>query len=324
MTEFYNKPVVVFGAGSIGERHIRNLWALGFKNIFVFRQRNLPFRDIADAKVTVIKTWEEVQQINPFAAVITSPTSLHISQAQKCVELGIHVLIEKPLSSEIESLDQFENMVKKHHVFVYVGYMNRFHPLILKIKEIISQKTFGNLISIQSKWAEYLPDWHPWEDYRESYAARKELGGGVALTLSHDIDMALFLANDQIKKYAVVKNYKSNLELNVESGADFLMLFNNDITANIHLNFYEKVKERFLKLVFDEASIQFDFFTSTLTIKKQEGETKEVLENFDRNDLFLSQTKYFFDKIESGFQIEESISQINDSRLIIAMCNNEQ
>jgi predicted dehydrogenase len=324
MTEFYNKPIIVFGAGSIGERHIRNLWLLGFKNIFVFRQRNLPFREIADAKVIIIKTWDEVQQIKAFAAIITSPTSLHVSQAQKCAELGLHVLIEKPLSSEIESLNQFESIVKKYNIFVYVGYMNRFHPLILKIKEIIKQKTFGSLISIQSKWAEYLPDWHPWEDYRESYAARKELGGGVALTLSHDIDMVLFLVADEIHKYHVIKNHKSSLETNVEAGADFLMLFKNRTTANIHLNFYEKVKERFLKLVFDDASIQFDFFSSKLTIKTTQGEISEILENFDRNDLFIEQSKYFFNKIQSGFEIEESINQIKDSKLIITMCNDEQ
>lgn len=323
MTDFKSKPIVVFGAGSIGERHIRNLWTLGFQNIFVFRQRNLPFRDIADAKVTVIKTWEEVVAIKPIAGIITSPTSQHISQAIKCVESGIHVLVEKPLSDEINSLHELENVLNAKNIFVYVGYMNRFHPHISRIQSIIDSKEFGNLLSIHSKWAEYLPDWHPWEDYRESYAARKDLGGGVALTLSHDIDMASYLANDEVEKFFSQKNYKSNLEINVEAGVDFLIKYQNGVTANIHLNFYEKVKERFLKLVFDNASIQFDFYISTLTIKTPTGNLEEVLENFDRNDLFIEQTKFFFNKISSGFTVEESFKQISDSRLIIKMCSNE-
>jgi predicted dehydrogenase len=233
------------------------------------------------------------------------------------------VLVEKPLSDEINSLHDLENVLNAKNIFVYVGYMNRFHPHISRIQSIIESKEFGNLLSIHSKWAEYLPDWHPWEDYRESYAARKELGGGVALTLSHDIDMASYLANDEVEKFFSQKNYKSNLEINVEAGADFLIKYQNGVTANIHLNFYEKVKERFLKLVFDDASIQFDFYTSTLTIKTPSGKVEEVLENFDRNDLFIEQTKYFFNKINSGFTVEESLKQINDSRLIIKMCSNE-
>lgn len=323
MTDFKCKPIVVFGAGSIGERHIRNLWYLGYHNIYVFRQRNLPFRDIADAKVTVIDNWEKVIEINPIAAVITSPTSQHIGQAIKCVELGIHVLVEKPLSDEINSLLDLENVLATKNVFVYVGYMNRFHPHISKIKSIIESKEYGNLISLHSKWAEYLPDWHPWEDYRESYAARKELGGGVALTLSHDIDMASYLANDEIVQFFSQKNYKSNLEINVEAGADFLIKYYNGVTVNIHLNFYEKIKERFLKLVFDNASIQFEFYTSTLTIKTPSSNKEVVLENFDRNDLFIEQTKYFFNKINSGFTLKESLKLINESRLIIKMCSNE-
>jgi predicted dehydrogenase len=323
MTDFQTKPIVVFGAGSIGERYIRILWFLGFNNIFVFRQRNLPFRDIGVAKVTVIKTWEEVVELKPFVGVITSPTSQHISHAIKCVTLGIHVLVEKPLSNEIISLNELFNLVNEKKVYVYVGYMNRFHPHISKIKTLIGTKEYGKLLSIQSKWAEYLPDWHPWEDYRESYAARKELGGGVALTLSHDIDMSNYLVNSEVVKYFSQKNYISNLEINVEAGADFLIKYQNGITANIHLNFYERVKERFLKLIFDDATIQFDFYSSTLKIKTPDGSKEDVLVNFDRNDLFIEQTKYFINKVINGFDIDESLKNINESRQVIKICNNE-
>jgi predicted dehydrogenase len=324
MTDNLEKAVVVFGVGSIGERHIRNLWTIGFRNIVVFRQRNLPFRDIADAKVTVIKTWEELDQINPFAAIITSPTSQHIQQTLKCVQRGIHVLVEKPLSHTLDEIELLEKALNTSNVYIHVGYMNRFHPHISSIKQVIKEKAYGNLLSVHSKWAEYLPDWHPWEDYRESYASRKELGGGVALTLSHDIDMACYLANDEIEVYHAIKNYRSQLEINVEAGADFLIKFRNGVTANIHLNYYEKVKERFLKLVFDHASLQFDFFTSTLTIKTPEGNSQSVLESFDRNDLFTDQSKFFFQKIQDGFQPEDSIKQIKDSYHIIKMCSDEQ
>lgn len=317
------KPIVVFGAGSIGERHLRNLWHLGFENLIVFRQRKLPFRNLEEVQVKTLTTWEELEQNIPYAAIICSPTSQHLTQTLKCVELGIHCLVEKPLSHNLEDFSLLFDAVKRNNVFVYVGYMMRFHPLIIKIKEFIDENKYGNLLSLNSKWGEYLPDWHPWEDYKDSYAAKKELGGGVALTLSHDIDVANFLINSKVVKHIIVNNYKSNLGIDVESGADILARYEDNTTANIHLNFHERNKERFLKLVFDDASIEFSFYNSQLIINKPNVEDEIVnIEDFDRNDLFIDQSKYFFSKINT-FTKEESLTNIEESELIIKMCTNE-
>ena len=95
--------------------------------------------------------------------------------------------------------------------------MMRFHPLICDLKEIISNEYYGKLISIQSKWAEFLPDWHPWEDYRISYASNKKMGGGVALTLSHDIDLAFFLTSSKLQ------NFSNELEFNTAKVISFII-----------------------------------------------------------------------------------------------------
>ena len=318
-----SKHIIVFGAGSIGERHIKNLWNLGFREISVFRQRKLPFRDLDGINIRVITTWDELECNVPFAAIICSPTSQHLLQTLKCAELGIHCLIEKPLSHNLQNFSLLSDTVKKNNVFVYVGYMMRFHPLIIKIKEIINSKQYGNLLSLNSKWGEYLPDWHPWENYKDSYASKKELGGGVALTLSHDIDIANFLVCSKVVKYAKINNYKSNLEIDVESGADILVRYEDNTTANIHLNFHEKNKERFLKLIFDNASINFNYYDSELIITNHNKKDEVFIENdFDRNNLFIDQSKYFLSKI-NDFTKKESVKNIEDSKLIIKICNNE-
>lgn len=319
----YNKQIVVFGAGSIGERHIKNLWHLGYKNITVFRQRKLPFRTIENIKVRIITTWDELENNIPFAAIICTPTSQHLYQTLKCAELGIHCLVEKPLSHNINDLNLLAHYAKKNNVFIHVGFMMRFHPHIKKIRKIIDNNLYGNLISINSKWGEYLPDWHPWENYKDSYAAKKELGGGVSLTLSHDIDIANFLANSIPVKSFKINNYNSNLGITVETGTDILVKYENGITANIHLNFHEKNKERFLKLVFDEASLTFNYYDCELIVKKPEEKDEVLIEKgFIRNNLFMEQSKYFFSKI-NNFSIQESLKNIEESKLIITICNND-
>ena len=172
------KPILVVGAGSIGERYIRILSKKGFKNIIVLRREIKEFRNIDNAKVEVLTNFEEAIKLKPFAAIVCTPTSNHLEECLKLTKNKIHVLVEKPISHNINGFDELSLELNKNKSYLQVGYMLRFHPLIQNLKEIIESKIYGNLVCTRSVWAEYLPNWHPWENYKESYAAKKELGGG--------------------------------------------------------------------------------------------------------------------------------------------------
>ena len=190
---------------------------------------------------------------------------------------------------------------------------------MIKLKTIIAQHTYGNLLSFTSHWGEYLPDWHPWEDYRLSYAAQKELGGGAALTLSHDIDLVNWLAGSALEKYYVLKNNRSRLEVNVESGVDFLLKYKNGVTGHVHLNFFEQPANRYASFGFEEASIYFDYYKAALIIKSKESIQEISLKEFDRNQLFIEQMHTFFSQVKE-YTIQDSLNNIAESELIIEMC----
>lgn len=310
--------ILVIGAGSIGERHIRNLLSLGYSNIHVLRSRNLPLRTLPEEKIQIIETIHD-HNLNFKAAFICTPTALHLSQAIMCAEKGIHLFIEKPLSHRLEDIDILKKLVLKNNIYIKVGYMLRYHPLMIQLKKIISQEQLGKLLSFNTHWGEYLPDWHPWEDYRSSYAAKKELGGGAALTLSHDIDLVYWLIEKPLKEFYAMKNYASKLEVNVESGADFLLSYHHGLTGHIHLNFFEKPASRYMWFIFEEGSIYFDYYEAVLSIRTKE-ESKEIkISDFDRNQLFIDQTKSFFNELES-YTTHDSLRNIQESELIIRMC----
>jgi predicted dehydrogenase len=312
-------PVLVIGAGSIGERHIRNLLSLGYSNILVLRARRIPLRTLNEETIQVINSLDELGPIQPIAAFICTPTSFHLQQAIICAEKGIHLFIEKPLSHTLEGIHKLKQIIAEKEVYVKIGYMMRFHPLMLKVKEIIEQRTYGNLLSFTTHWGEYLPDWHPWEDYRTSYAAKKELGGGAALTLSHDIDLVNWLMGFPLENYCVMKNHRSSLEVNVEAGIDFLVKYQNGITGHIHLNFFEKPANRYMLYVFEEASVHFNYYQAMLAIKTTEEVQEIAIENFDRNQLFIDQTVAFFNELEK-FTVQDSLKNIAESEIIIEMC----
>ncbi|HOY97178.1 MAG TPA: Gfo/Idh/MocA family oxidoreductase, partial [Catalimonadaceae bacterium] len=272
------------------------------------------------SKVTIVTDWESALALKPIAAFICTPTSLHISQAIMCAENGISILAEKPLSHNGEGIDELIAICKETGVYVQVGYMMRYHPHAEIIKKWIQDQTWGKLVSFSTHWGEHLPDWHPWEDYRESYAARKELGGGAALTLSHDLDLVLWMIESTLVSHHLIQNFASGLEVNVDSAADFLLGFENGVTGHVHLNFFQKVPRREYRFEFTEASVCFDFFKHLIEVKTKGNVETITMENFERNDLFLRQTIGFFRNMES-FSIEQSIQNIQDAARVTQLCD---
>lgn len=313
----FNKIIAVIGAGSIGRRYIDNLVELGYEDIYVLRQTSKEVNNL-NQSVNIITNWDELIKLKPFAAFICNPTSLHIESAIRLAKAGVHLLVEKPLSNSLDGIRELKEILISQKIYFHVGYMMRHHPVFNDLNSISQNQEFGKLISIQSKWGEYLPDWHPWEDYRTSYAAKKELGGGVSLTLSHEIDLVNWLVKSKVKKWFILKNYSSNLEVDVESGAEIILKFKNGITANIHLNFYEKCKERFLKLVYENVTVLIDFVENSMIIKNS-GKKVHYFE-YDRNDLFISQINYFMKKTKI-FNKKDVTDSINESINIINICN---
>lgn len=317
----FDSPILVFGAGSIGERHLGILQKLGYTNLWVYRQRNLPLRTMDAGTLRVISDLSELDREQFAASIVCTPTAQHLPQTLWCVRRHIPVLIEKPLSNTLEGLEELEIALAQQPTLIQVAYMLRYHPFFQKIKNLIETQELGTLLSMQTYWGEYLPDWHPWEDYRQSYAARQELGGGVALTLSHDLDLVNWLADSPVKNWNTLKNYRSSLEINVESGADVSLAYENGLTAHCHLNFHERVPRRWYRFVFGEGSVEVDYLQATYTVMQPGQEISTLrLENFDRNQLFENQTTDFFQKINSGSFADYSLRALDESRMILKIC----
>lgn len=313
-------PILIFGAGSIGERHVFILQKLGYTNIWIYRQRNFPLRNIDVKTIHVFYDLKQTDEIKPKSAVICTPTFQHLEHALFCLNQRIHVLIEKPLLQNLVGYDNLYNAVRKNNICVQVAYMLRYHVFFQSVKSFIENRKLGNLISMQTYWGEYLPDWHPWENYQQSYASRKELGGGAALTLSHDVDLVNWLSGSLVTSWNTLKNYRSSLEINVESGADISIGYQNGVTAHCHINFYEQNSIRWYRFVFDEGSIEIDYYKSEMTTYKREKITNQKIENFDRNQLYESQALAFFKKIKDGNFREESLRSLEESKVIISIC----
>ena len=186
---------LICGIGSIGLRHLRNLRQLGYDDIIIYSTG----KSKIDGAIEETKDFEKFTSLeyalaeNPDVCMITNPTALHVSTAIKAANANCHLYIEKPLSNNLDDLEKIQSLVSTKKLITLITYQFRFHPHIILLRSIFQNKklSYGKPLYVTAEWSEYLPDWHPWENYKQGYSARSDLGGGVLLTQIHPLNYLL-------------------------------------------------------------------------------------------------------------------------------------
>ena len=289
---------LIAGLGSIGRRHLRNLEALGERDILLYRTHKSTLEDKDLAAYPVETDLQTALAHQPDAVIVSNPTALHIQVAVPAAEDGCALFIEKPIAYQSDDLLALETALEKHQNRVFVAYQFRFNPGLRKIKDLLEQGVIGRPLSFHCYWGEYLPDWHPWEDYRKSYAARKDLGGGVVLTLCHPIDYLRWLFGDAHDVFANVDKI-SDLEIDVEDFADVLLRFEDNISGSLHLDYFSRPKRHDLEITGTRGALYWDYANSAVRLKT--GEQEKVFpapKSYDRNSMFLDEMKHFIQVVD--------------------------
>ena len=331
--------ILIAGLGSIGRRHFRNLIALGEKDIVLLRTRKatLPEDELAGYPVeTDLST--ALKKHKPDAAVVANPTSLHLDVAIAAAETGCHILLEKPVSNSLDRLDLLKSTAQKSGSKILVGFQFRHHPTLNKAREIIQSGALGKILTVHAHWGEYLPQWHPWEDYRQSYAARADLGGGVIVTLTHPLDYLRYLLGE-VESLWSINGHVSPLEVDVEDVAEIGLKFVNGAIGGVHINYFQRPPVHRLEIVGTEGTLHWDNTYGTLHFYRMSAPfgsysdqppaaVKEVFappEGFERNQLFVAQTRHFIEiargKSEPVCTLEDGILAL---RLALAAYQSQQ
>lgn len=304
--------ILICGLGSIGTRHVKNLFKLNIKNLIFFRERNFNIKDKKLKKIRIYSSLSQALNQKPKIAFICNTTSKHIDTAIECADRGCHLFIEKPLSNNLNKIEHLKSIVKKNKLKVMIGYNMRFHPLMIKIKKLLIKNELGKIYNIQSEWSEYLPDWHPWENYKHTYAAKKNMGGGCSLTLSHELD-SLYWLFGKVKR---LKNFKifDYLDTDVDTSSDFLIEFNSGAIAYSHIDFLGKPHSRKLFISGIKKKIYFNYYKNKLELIDRLGKKKITKINFKKNDMYLEEVKYFIKCVKKNISPSPSIE---DSHYIL-------
>lgn len=291
---------LIAGFGSVGRRHFRNLKALGEKDILFYRSGKGQLEDKELSGHVVESDLKAALAHKPNAVIVANPTALHLEVAIPAAQAACHILLEKPVSNNIDRIDELSAAAKKTGSRILVGFQYRFHPGLQKAAEILLSDELGKPLSARAHWGEYLPGWHPNEDYRQGYSARADLGGGVVLTLCHPFDYLRWLLGDVKAVWGNVKR-SGQLEIDVEDEAEAGLEFSNGALASVHLDYLQRPPAHWLEIVCAKGLLHWDAGSGQLGVQRAaDGSEQEFLPptGFERNEMFLAQMRHFIEVVK--------------------------
>lgn len=288
--------MLICGLGSIGRRHLRNLLELGEHEIGLYRSG---LSTLPDDELEGWPTWTELAQalseFDPDAVLVTNPTAYHLQVAIPAARAGCHLLIEKPLADRLDRIPELHSALERGGSRVLVGFNFRHHPGLERLREVVQAGLIGQPFAARAHWGEYLPDWHPWEDYRTSYAARSELGGGVLLTLSHPFDYLRWILGE-VRALSAQASSAGALELGVETAADVILEHTGGTISSVHLDYLQRPRQHSLQVIGSQGTVEWEA-ESGIARWWIDGEWSEAQppEGYERNHMFQDELKHFIE-----------------------------
>jgi predicted dehydrogenase len=326
------KKILIVGLGSIGQRHTRNLRRIfgGEINIIAYRVRRLshvltekltiePGEDVEKRyNLTVFSNLEDALKEGPDAAFICNPTSLHIKAALACARAGCHVFVEKPLSHTMDGVDDLLAILDEKKLVGMVGYQLRYHPSLKILRRMLAENAVGHIISVRCEVSEFLPGCHAYEDYRQGYNARRDLGGGIILSHIHEMDYLYSLFGVPRTVYAAGGRL-SSLEMDVEDTAHVLMNFDvrgRILPVYLYQDFIQNPGKQTCVIIGEEGRIEVDFRNGSVNRFDRNGVEAECFEigEYDRNCMFQEELECFvrcmYGQASPMVSIEEGVKSL--------------
>ena len=298
--------VLFAGLGGIGQRHLRNLRQIvGDVEVLAYRVRRQSgvltdkLQIEAGAQLDerynlrVFSDLDAALAEKPAAVFVCNPTSLHMPVALAAARAGCHLFIEKPLSHDLAEVDELVRVVEAKKLVCLVAYQMRFHPCLRWVASALERKAIGRVLAVRAQVGEYLPNWHTYEDYRQMYAARNDLGGGVIVTQIHEFDYLLWLFGAPQRVFAL-GGHLSSLEIDVEDVASILMDCSG-VPVHLHQDYVQRPPSRTLEVIGNDGKLTLDFPSLTVQRFGADGALAdaETFSGFERNQLFLDEMNHF-------------------------------
>lgn len=305
-TPISEKKILICGTGSIGQRHARNVRALGVQQIAVYDPDTVKRSALAaELSCDAFADLDEaLATFQPDVVFVCSPTKHHVAQAIAAANAGADLFIEKPLNHTMEGIAELKQMIEKKDLICMVGCNMRFHHGPSVVRKLVEQKEIGEItdaeVTVAFNFTGRADFANDVEKYRHSYNADPQQGGAVRECV-HEIDLSMWYFGDA-KLESATKEMATPLQLpDVEGTADLYLSHKNGVRSHVHVSFMEPEYRRYCKINGEKGSIEWHF-GKEVVVRDTEGTVTSTYtepEGYDVNQMYLDETTHFFNCVEN-------------------------
>lgn len=290
--------ILIVGHGSIGKLHLRLAREL-LPNADIRVLRHQECASIPEHANGCFSSLQQALGFMPQLAVIASPATFHMAAAQPLARAGAHILVEKPLSASLDCVSQLLETCREQGTVLQTGYNLRFLHSLQRFRDLLAENVVGRVLSVRCEIGQYLPSWRPDTDYRQGVSARRELGGGALLELSHELDYLRWIFGE-VDWVKATLSRQSDLEIDVEDTAHLILGFSpsvdgHQLVGTVNLDFIRHDTTRLCTAIGENASLRWNGLTGR--VEQFEAGAKEWRELFShqhqRDDSYLAEWQHF-------------------------------
>lgn len=290
--------ILIVGLGSIGKRHLR-LAREFFPRADIRVLRHKESASTPEYSNGCFSDMDQAVEFAPHIAVIANPAPFHVASAQRLAASGTHLLVEKPIAACVDGVARLLDSVWERGTILLTGYNLRFLPSLQKFRDLLVVKEIGKVWSVRCEIGQYLPSWRPDTDYRQNVSARRELGGGALLELSHEIDYLRWIFGEVDHVNATISQ-QSTLEIDVEDTVHLILGFapaedGHRLIATLNMDIIRHDTTRICTAIGENGSLRWNGLTGV--VEKFEVGAKEWRELFrhqhQRDDSYLAEWRHF-------------------------------
>lgn len=285
------------GLGSMGRRRIRNLLHHGIKpeNIFGFNISKERSRTVGKEYgiQTTSNFKDAMKKFQPNVLIISTPPDTHDQYFLYALKNKKHFFVEHPTTDK--GYDQLLTKIPKGIVGVPSNSW-RFNPSVKKIKALIEDGTIGKVLAFQYHMGQYLPDWHPWENYRKVYFSKKATGACREM-FAFELGWLTYALNlSKVKNVSGVAKKLSDLKMSADDFYSAVLNFENKVSATITIDLLSRKPFRTLRVFGSEGVLEWEWLDYTVKIHRSRDDSKIIRLNKGRNEKHYVTTEDMYEE----------------------------
>jgi predicted dehydrogenase len=286
---------IVLGSGSIGQRHVRNLRALGHEPVVFDTDAERLAQVGATLDVETLPTLAAGAERKADGILVCTPPASHVPVTREALDWGGHFFIEKPLAPSCRDVGRLLEEAEARGRRILVGCNLRFFRPLQRVKALVEEGRIGRVLSVRAQNGFYLPSYKPGTDYRQTYRAHEKQGGGILLDAIHEFDYLRWLFGE-VREVLGTIGRLSDLQTDVEDFAEVTLRFASGVIAQLHLDYLQRSYRRNCEVIGERGVIVWDYIDRRVTLFTDEadrwqgfGEPIDV----NHNEMFVEEMAHF-------------------------------